>query len=278
MRAASSGWISSVQRSTPAHQRRHVVQPGVVGAQVPPTGQHQTLVGPGRAAHAAAGRRRRAVVHQLDWPRRCAHRASSRPPSSSPSRNPSGWARTSSRVRPPGSAPRPSPHGPSRIPRSKRRSGPRPRKACDHLLRVAAGRAACPAAAHAWRPGRWCRGRPWPAGRHRAPVCPAPPPPGAAGSPTRAGRSDAGANTGSDHFRQDDKRVHPVQVVGVRTLQRGQPGEDDVRVPGGLVEPVVDADNASSMRAPRPDGRLPARRRRVAGDRDQRADPARRPG
>ena len=71
IRAASSGWISSVQRSRPAHQRRDVVQPGVVGAQMPPAGQQQSLIGPAQPRAQPRHVVGEEIVDQLDGTRGC---------------------------------------------------------------------------------------------------------------------------------------------------------------------------------------------------------------
>ena len=56
--SASSGWTCSVQRSLALHQRRHVVHPAVVRAQVPAADEHEAVVG-APARRAPGGRRPR---------------------------------------------------------------------------------------------------------------------------------------------------------------------------------------------------------------------------
>ena len=65
----------------------------------------------------------------------------------------------------------------------------------------------------------------------------------------------------------------PDEVVVVRLLERREPGEDHVGVPGRLVDPVVDADHAGEpgQRGVEPVA-LGRREHRVAGHRDQRPD------
>ena len=103
--------------------------------------------------------------------------------------------------------------------------------------------------------------------------CTAPPAP--AGSPIRAGRS-AGANTGWREPGRVAHREQPDQLVVVRLLERREAGQDDVRVAGGLVEVVVDADHAleAGEGGVEATGVGPAHHR-IAGDGDQRPQLAR---
>ncbi len=103
---------------------------------------------------------------------------------------------------------------------------------------------------------------------------------GGSGSPTPAGRPSSGGKTARRvRWPPLPTATLPDQVVEVRLLERGQPGQDHVRVACRLVEVVVDADHALELgerrRRARPASGAPMHR--VAGDRDQRADLPRRP-
>ena len=155
--------------------------------------------------------------------------------------------RPGSARRAPAEAVTPRPH---RIPRSIRRSGPRPVRAAI----TSAGRdrsAGCPAWRTWWRSSRRCRGRPCAArstsGTGVPTIAPA--------SRSRNSHSGGPVRVGREHrlgpFHARGNGIHPVQVVGVRPFQRRQPGQDDMGVPGGLVEPVVHRDHRVEVRQSR---------------------------